>query len=98
MDEMVNGEIVVTRYIRETRYHQLQRILKRKSKGYKPKKSSVVLIMSYFGVCSSQELLNMKDIEDRDSVMVVNIPESAPKTIYSCGRKRVPCFAFIKAL
>nr|XP_023029865.1 uncharacterized protein LOC111517819 [Leptinotarsa decemlineata] len=38
----------------------------------------VVLIMGYFGGCRSQELLNMKisDIEDRDSVMVVNVPES----------------------
>ncbi|XP_018567561.1 uncharacterized protein LOC108908122 [Anoplophora glabripennis] len=37
-----------------------------------------VLIMGYFGGCRSQELLNMKisDIEDRDSVMVVNVPES----------------------
>uniref|UniRef100_V5I8C6 Tyr recombinase domain-containing protein n=2 Tax=Anoplophora glabripennis TaxID=217634 RepID=V5I8C6_ANOGL len=34
--------------------------------------------MGYFGGCRSQELLNMKisDIEDRDSVMVVNVPES----------------------
>ncbi|XP_074030226.1 uncharacterized protein [Leptinotarsa decemlineata] len=38
----------------------------------------VVLIMGYFGGCRSQELLNMKisDIEDRDSVMVVNVRES----------------------
>lgn len=38
----------------------------------------VVLIMGYFGRCRSQELLNMtiNDIEDRGSVMVVNIPES----------------------
>ncbi|XP_074034709.1 uncharacterized protein [Leptinotarsa decemlineata] len=38
----------------------------------------VVLIMGYFGGCRSQELFNMKisDIEDRDSVMVVNVPES----------------------
>nr|XP_023029625.1 uncharacterized protein LOC111517651 [Leptinotarsa decemlineata] len=38
----------------------------------------VVLIMGYFGGCRSQELLNMNisDIEDRDSVMVVNVPKS----------------------
>ncbi|XP_074025424.1 uncharacterized protein [Leptinotarsa decemlineata] len=38
----------------------------------------VVLIMGYFGGCRSQELLNLKisDIEDRDSVIVVNVPES----------------------
>ncbi|XP_074028911.1 uncharacterized protein isoform X1 [Leptinotarsa decemlineata] len=38
----------------------------------------VVLIMGYFGECRSQELLNVKisDIEDRDSFMVVNVPES----------------------
>ncbi|XP_045476285.1 uncharacterized protein LOC123681945 [Harmonia axyridis] len=38
----------------------------------------VVLIMGYFGGCRCQELLNMKinHIEDRGSVMVVDIPES----------------------
>ncbi|KAJ8914223.1 hypothetical protein NQ315_003586 [Exocentrus adspersus] len=38
----------------------------------------VVLIMGYFGGCRTQELLNMKivDIEDRHSVIVVNVPES----------------------
>ncbi|KAJ8914856.1 hypothetical protein NQ315_014869 [Exocentrus adspersus] len=38
----------------------------------------VVLIMGYFGGCRGQELLNMKinHIEDRGSVMVVDIPES----------------------
>ncbi len=38
----------------------------------------IVLIMGYFGGCRTQELLNMKlsDIEDRDKVMVVSIPDS----------------------
>ncbi|KAJ8912533.1 hypothetical protein NQ315_014477 [Exocentrus adspersus] len=38
----------------------------------------VILIMGYFGDCRGQKLLNMKiyHIKDRDSVMVVDIPES----------------------
>ncbi|XP_045461278.1 uncharacterized protein LOC123671465 [Harmonia axyridis] len=84
-----------------SKFHELEAFLKRKSKGYEPKKSKVfsredivkflknasdqkyllhkvVLIMGYFGGCRCQELLNMKinHIEDRGSVMVVDIPES----------------------
>ncbi|KAK5639943.1 hypothetical protein RI129_010754 [Pyrocoelia pectoralis] len=42
----------------------------------------VVLIMGYFGGCRSQELVNMKiaDIDDRDSVIIVNVPESKTRT------------------
>ncbi|XP_074037746.1 uncharacterized protein [Leptinotarsa decemlineata] len=48
----------------------------------------VVLVMGYFGGCRSQELLNMKisDIEDRDSIMVVNLQlwmkKSSPLCLY----------------
>ncbi|KAK5647864.1 hypothetical protein RI129_002756 [Pyrocoelia pectoralis] len=53
-----------------------------------------VVLISYFGGCRSQELLNIKiaDIEDRDSVIIVNVPESRhggwrSSTVVLCQQK-----------
>lgn len=98
---MLKSMIRIYNDIDGSKLNKLEAFLKRKRKGYKPKKSQVfnrddivkflnnasdqeyllhkvVLIMGYFGGCRCQELLDMKinHIEDRGSVILVNIPES----------------------